>query len=200
MRQPGISESICQVCDGINPVWFAPNELWNKVMRYPDGREESEKINFICPNCFIQEAIKLELAPRVWRLSEADETGNDLADERRNAKNSAANPQESPTPSSLREQIRTIKLPKTRIYGNESAPFIGDLVDKSLENQIESLATSYAEAARIESHTKSYQEIFSIHMAHNWNETSQDLLDWLLKEGHALRRLQAKKTVLAERR
>ena len=67
--KPVASESICQVCTGYNPVWFAPNELWNKVMRHPDGREVSEKHHFVCPNCFIKTARMLGIQP-IWRLDE----------------------------------------------------------------------------------------------------------------------------------
>ena len=38
-------ESVCQDCNGPNPVWFAPNEVWNRVMGSPYG--------FVCPGCFI---------------------------------------------------------------------------------------------------------------------------------------------------
>lgn len=49
-------ECLCEICQLEYPVWFAPNELWNAVMRWPDGREISEKIGFICPTCFAKEA------------------------------------------------------------------------------------------------------------------------------------------------
>lgn len=42
--------------------------------------------------------------------------------------------------------------------------------------------------ARIESRQKSYEAIHAIHMAHDWNEISQDLKDWLQKENHDLTR------------
>lgn len=48
---PPLGEDICQRCISPNPVWFAPNELWNEVMR-PEG-EGSEPYDFLCPNCFI---------------------------------------------------------------------------------------------------------------------------------------------------
>jgi hypothetical protein len=35
----------CQCCGGINPVWFADNEVWNAV--FP------ERTGYVCPNCFI---------------------------------------------------------------------------------------------------------------------------------------------------
>ena len=63
-------EQICEVCSDVNPVWFAPNDLWNRVMRYPDGREASEAIHFICPNCFIKQAARLGIAP-TYELREA---------------------------------------------------------------------------------------------------------------------------------
>lgn len=48
----GPRELLCMVCHHDYPVWFAPNELWNRVMRTPDGRETSETIPYICPTCF----------------------------------------------------------------------------------------------------------------------------------------------------
>lgn len=57
---PTASEDICQICSGDNPVWFAPNELWNKVI--------GEKLHFVCPNCFIREAGTI----KVWRLTNED--------------------------------------------------------------------------------------------------------------------------------
>lgn len=45
-----ITEDICQDCERENPVWFAPNEWWNRVV--------PETIHFLCPNCFILRAQK----------------------------------------------------------------------------------------------------------------------------------------------
>lgn len=36
-------EDYCQKCGHWNPVWFAPNELWNKFRG---------EYNILCPNCF----------------------------------------------------------------------------------------------------------------------------------------------------
>lgn len=41
-------ELLCEMCDREYKVWFAPNELWNAVMRQPDKHEWS----FVCPTCF----------------------------------------------------------------------------------------------------------------------------------------------------
>lgn len=63
-----LSESICQICNGVNPVWHAPNELWNKVMR--GGKKGNpDKYDFVCPNCFAKEAQKLESKPLLWVFS-----------------------------------------------------------------------------------------------------------------------------------
>lgn len=42
--KPAVRELLCQRCDLEYPVWFAPNELWNRVAK--DGE------HFLCPNCF----------------------------------------------------------------------------------------------------------------------------------------------------
>lgn len=65
-----IPESVCQICDGVNPVWFAPSPLWNKVMRYSDGKDTQERYQFVCPNCFIKEAEAIGINPTGWELKE----------------------------------------------------------------------------------------------------------------------------------
>lgn len=55
-----VSESICQLCGGVNPVWFAPNELWNSVA--------ANDYHFLCPNCFI----KLADPGLVWSIRPED--------------------------------------------------------------------------------------------------------------------------------
>lgn len=44
-------EDICEDCNGRNVVWFAPSELWNKVVRKPDIADP-----MLCPRCFILRA------------------------------------------------------------------------------------------------------------------------------------------------
>lgn len=41
-------EAFCQKCKLPNPVWYAPNEIWNSVI--PD------RIGIICPKCFQDKA------------------------------------------------------------------------------------------------------------------------------------------------
>jgi hypothetical protein len=56
-------EDTCQRCGGPNVVWFAPNYVWNEVIR--DGT------NFLCPNCFV---VLAELAGTraIWRVAPSD--------------------------------------------------------------------------------------------------------------------------------
>lgn len=63
-------ELLCEVCDHDYPIWYAPNPIWNKIMRWPDGREASEKISFICPTCFVMEAERLGIRSKgkAWVL------------------------------------------------------------------------------------------------------------------------------------
>lgn len=42
-------EGICDICGTEYPTWYAPNDLWNPVMRRPDG---SDVHDFVCPTCF----------------------------------------------------------------------------------------------------------------------------------------------------
>lgn len=53
-------EATCEVCGGPNVVWFAANELWNKVMGGPDG--------VVCPVCFVHRAESLGLNGAAWEL------------------------------------------------------------------------------------------------------------------------------------
>lgn len=46
-------ESTCQSCGGINPVWSADNELWNKVVGSPYG--------ILCPTCFVKKANEMDI-------------------------------------------------------------------------------------------------------------------------------------------
>jgi hypothetical protein len=41
-------EDFCHRCGRPNPVWSAPNDLWNDVMGGPDG--------IVCPPCFAESA------------------------------------------------------------------------------------------------------------------------------------------------
>lgn len=42
-------ELLCQICEMGYPVWYAPNDLWNKVVRDSEGNEQ---YHFLCPTCF----------------------------------------------------------------------------------------------------------------------------------------------------
>lgn len=46
-------ELLCMICDSEYPVWSAPNDLWNRVIRRPDGSDEWD---FLCPGCFTRVA------------------------------------------------------------------------------------------------------------------------------------------------
>lgn len=64
-----LREGLCQICNQeyVTP-WYAPNDLWNKVMRHPDGRELSEQYAFVCPGCFMKRAKELGVEP-AWSLT-----------------------------------------------------------------------------------------------------------------------------------
>lgn len=73
-------ECLCMVCSQEYPVWYAPNDLWNVVMRTPDGREASEKVPFICPLCFTKEAERQGVHPTVWKLTAEQKGENTQGD------------------------------------------------------------------------------------------------------------------------
>ena len=52
-------EAYCHECGGPNYCWFAPNELWNRVMGSPEG--------IVCINCFVAQAVVQGIDP-VWKL------------------------------------------------------------------------------------------------------------------------------------
>ena len=51
--------SVCQDSARHNPVWFAANELWNKVI--------PERVGVLCPSCFIKRADKI-IVNTGWQL------------------------------------------------------------------------------------------------------------------------------------
>src|SRR4051812_19830995 len=59
-------EKACQDCGGRNPVWFAPNSVWNLVMGGPDAKGDPGGI--ICPVCFIQRANACGVPNTGWEL------------------------------------------------------------------------------------------------------------------------------------
>jgi hypothetical protein len=64
----GASENACQDCGVDNPVWFAPNELWNRVMGGPDAHDDPG--GYLCPVCFIVHAKAAGIDPTGWFLTE----------------------------------------------------------------------------------------------------------------------------------
>lgn len=71
-------ELLCMICGAEHPVWFAPNDLWNAVVRQPDGSEEWP---FLCPTCFarmteekgVGTMFKLSLAEEASQGTEREE-------------------------------------------------------------------------------------------------------------------------------
>lgn len=60
--EPEIRELLCQKCGRDYPVWFAPNELWNRVA---EG-----KFHFLCMDCFGLLAESQGIKPTAWMLTE----------------------------------------------------------------------------------------------------------------------------------
>ena len=59
------TENCCK-CGGKNIIWFAPNELWNRVMR-KTGMES--KYGIICIHCFVEIAESNGVKPTAWILN-----------------------------------------------------------------------------------------------------------------------------------
>jgi hypothetical protein len=66
MSDAGRCESRCDDCGGVNPVWFAPNALWNFVVGGADAKGDPG--GFLCPGCFIARAEKIGIRPTAWML------------------------------------------------------------------------------------------------------------------------------------
>ena len=56
----------CDDCHGPVPSWFAPNDLWNKVMGGADAKDDPG--GMLCVHCFIRRAEIVEVKPAAWRL------------------------------------------------------------------------------------------------------------------------------------
>jgi hypothetical protein len=59
-------ELLCDLCDRDYPVWFAPHDVWNAVVRQGGVDEWA----FLCPLCFslIADERRPDLAPTGWIL------------------------------------------------------------------------------------------------------------------------------------
>lgn len=73
LRSDEKRELLCELCYREYPVWYAPSELWNAVMRHPDGKEASEKHNFICMDCFAIQAGQIGIKA-IWLLDRKEGT------------------------------------------------------------------------------------------------------------------------------
>jgi hypothetical protein len=75
---PELRELLCQKCGRDYPVWFAPNELWNKVVR--DGE------HFLCMDCFALLAESRGVSTEAWMLSEGNLELSQVLEENRRLK------------------------------------------------------------------------------------------------------------------
>lgn len=67
---PARGESVCIDCGGHNPVWFAPNNVWNLIIGGPEALDDPGGL--YCPNCFIARAETAGLVPTAWELRPED--------------------------------------------------------------------------------------------------------------------------------
>jgi len=63
-------ETGCQECGGENPVWFAPHDLWNRVMGGEDCKDDPGGI--LCPVCFIRRAERVGIK-EIWRVGPVED-------------------------------------------------------------------------------------------------------------------------------
>lgn len=64
-RPAGFDPSRCMDCGRANPVWFAPHDIWNRVIGGPDAKDDPG--GFFCPSCFIGRAEETGLE-HVWEV------------------------------------------------------------------------------------------------------------------------------------
>jgi hypothetical protein len=57
-------EGPCFDCGGENVTWFAPNEIWNAVVRSGDKPDV-----MLCPLCFIRRAERAGYNKDAWRIA-----------------------------------------------------------------------------------------------------------------------------------
>ncbi len=67
------TEAICDDCNGPNVTWFAPNDLWNRAAREPDGTDP-----MLCPRCFIIRAKAVGIKGSAWFVVPESTTVNEL--------------------------------------------------------------------------------------------------------------------------
>jgi hypothetical protein len=63
-------ELLCERCDREHPVWFAPNAVWNAVVR--PNPDQGDEFAFLCPLCFIVLAEERGMVPSGWMVAPAD--------------------------------------------------------------------------------------------------------------------------------
>jgi hypothetical protein len=56
-------EDFCECCGRPNIVWYAPNELWNRVA--------AEKFHILCPVCFVRlcESVGVTKEDSAWSVT-----------------------------------------------------------------------------------------------------------------------------------
>jgi hypothetical protein len=200
-----ISEGMCQVCGKPYPVWFAPNPLWNKVMRHPDGREASEKYAFICMDCFALESEKVGVIPTAWMLTtekeaeasnqespgsnlvstnilpQADTTVNDLELDTPIGSPDTANPPKSAPTKALREDVKKY-LEANLLDGDKIQP--GQMIASTeiLEVVTDLITSKVLEARKDTASTALRACPTKDHMLRLWLEQHIDSLNRQLKE------------------
>ena len=147
-------ELLCERCACDYNTWFAPDPLWNKVMRHPDGREASERYQFCCPRCFTYIAEKLGVCG-IWKL--------DLETSTNPQANTPKGVGRIEPPLSL-EKLLTIKIANLMI-GNP-CPNVGQIIEA-----ISPTIQAHTTEARVE------QKIDTLKTTHGHQQTGTILND-----------------------
>jgi len=72
-------ELLCQRCNREYVVWYAPNELWNAVIRNNPTGDEGSQESFLCACCFMELAAERGYDP-VWVVTDAFKYEDEMAE------------------------------------------------------------------------------------------------------------------------
>ena len=65
-----VGDMQCHECGDHNPIWFAPHDIWNRVVGGPDATDDPGGV--LCPNCFLKKAGAV-FPNTVWKLTTTDQ-------------------------------------------------------------------------------------------------------------------------------
>lgn len=81
--KPSDGDTVCQNCGQPNPIWFAPNEVWNRIVGGPDATDDPGGV--LCPCCFMAKGddgiVVWEVRPEIAPAPVSEEDRENIVDE-----------------------------------------------------------------------------------------------------------------------